>query len=132
MKVAVAIITDAEQRILITRRPLHASHGGMWEFPGGKLEKEELATTALVREIKEEVGIDAIAYNYLGEVCHTYDQKFVTLLIYHVHRYQGEAARCEAQMDLRWVDIANLKDFQFPAANLEIIELIKQRPIGIF
>lgn len=126
MRVAVAIITDPEQRILITRRPLHASHGGMWEFPGGKLENEELATSALVREIKEEVGIDVMAYNYLGEVCHTYDHKLISLLIYHVHHYQGEAACREAQMDLRWVDIANLKDFQFPAANLEIIELIRQ------
>jgi 8-oxo-dGTP diphosphatase len=127
MRVAVAIITDANQNILITRRSLHASHGGMWEFPGGKLENEELATAALIREIKEEVGIDVRSYSYLGEVHHTYDQKAVSLLIYHVYDYQGEAVCREAQMDLRWVDIKNLNDFQFPAANLEIIELIRQK-----
>jgi len=127
MRVAVAVVTDASQRILITRRPLHAPHGGMWEFPGGKLENDELATAALIREIKEEVAIDVRAYNYLGEVRHIYDQKAVSLLIYHVYDYQGEATCQEAQMDLRWVDINNLKDFQFPAANLEIIELIRQK-----
>lgn len=130
MRVAVAIITDASQRILITRRSLQVSHGGMWEFPGGKLENEELATAALVREIKEEVGIDVMGYTYLGEVRHTYDHKLISLLIYHVYDYQGEAVCRESQMDLRWVDIANLKDFQFPAANLEIIDLLRQKIDG--
>lgn len=127
MRVAVAIITDAQQRILITQRSPHTSHSGMWEFPGGKLEKDELPNQALVREIKEEVGIDVMAYNYLGEVCHTYDVQHISLLIYHVHDYKGEAVCREGQMDLRWVDMAALKDFKFPAANLEIIELIKQK-----
>ena len=127
MKVAVAVITDKEQRILITRRPLHTSHGGFWEFPGGKLENEELATSALVREIKEEVGIDVTAYDYLGEICHTYDNRLISLLIYHVHDFLGEAICCESQMDLRWVQIEHLQQFQFPAANLKIIELIKGR-----
>ena len=127
MKVAVAVITDAQQRILITRRSLHASSGGMWEFPGGKLEGDELASAALIREIKEEVGLDVMAYDYLGEVCHVYTEQFaVSLLVYHVHRYRGEATRCEEQMDLQWVDFASLKNFQFPAANIEIIELIKR------
>lgn len=126
MRVAVAVITDEEQRILITRRPLHASHGGMWEFPGGKLENEELATCALIREIKEEVGIEVIGYEYLGEIRHTYGDQPISLLIYHVHDYQGEATCCEEQMDLRWVDLENLKEHQFPAANMQIIELIRQ------
>ena len=130
MKVAVAVITDAKQRILITRRAQHASHGGLWEFPGGKLEGEELASFALVREIKEEVGLDVMAYDYLGEVCHTYNHHSVSLFVYHVHQYQGEASCCEAQMDLRWVDLDSLNNFQFPAANIEIIELIKDLQIS--
>ncbi len=125
MKVAVAVITDANQHILITRRAKNVSHGGLWEFPGGKLECEELAASALVREIKEEVGLDVLAYDYLGEVHHTYDEQCVSLLVYHVHRYRGEAVCREAQMDMRWVDVASLGNFQFPAANLDIIELIK-------
>ena len=127
MRVAVAVITDAQNRILITRRSLHVSSGGMWEFPGGKLEEDELAEAALIREIKEEVGLDVVAYEYLGEISHLYTKQFVSLFIYHVHAYQGEAACCEEQMDLRWVDFASLHNFHFPAANIEIIELIRQK-----
>ena len=126
MRVAVAVITDECQRILITRRGPHASHGGMWEFPGGKLENEELASQALVREVKEEVDLDVLAYDYLGEVRHTYPHQVVSLLVYHVHCYQGEAVCREMQMDLRWVDLSSLNEFQFPKANIEIIGLIHQ------
>ena len=126
MRVAVAIITDAKQRILITRRPLHVSHGGFWEFPGGKLENEELASSALVREIKEEVGLEVSGYDYIGEVCYNYNQQGIALLVYHVHAYQGEAVCREAQLDLRWVEQASLKNYPFPPANLDIIALIEK------
>lgn len=125
MRVAVGIIRDSEQRILITQRPPTAPHGGFWEFPGGKLEDSELPEAALIREIKEEVGLDVIGYHYLGEVNHTYDQHSVSLLIYHVEKHEGNAACLENQMDLCWVDVENLNDFQFPAANQFIIEMIK-------
>ncbi len=127
MNVAVAVITDAEQRILITRRPQHVSCGGMWEFPGGKIEKEELPSEALLREIKEEVGLDIIAFDYLGEIGHKYQQQPISLLVYHVHSYQGEAACLEEQLDMCWVEIENLKNYQFPPANVEIIKLIQQK-----
>ena len=127
MRVAVAVITDLQQRILITRRSLQTPHGGLWEFPGGKLELDELASEALVREIKEEVGIDVKAYDYLGEICHSYLDKRVSLLVYHVHCYQGEAACHEAQIGMRWVALDDLDAFQFPPANVEIIGLIRQR-----
>lgn len=130
MKVAVAVITDAEQRFLITQRPLHTSHGGIWEFPGGKLENGEHPACALIREIKEEVGVDVLAYGYLGEICHHYDNQDISLLIYHVFEYKGEAICREGQMDLRWVGIEELADFQFPAANLQIIEMIKAQVIA--
>lgn len=131
LRVAVAIITDAQQRILITRRSLDSSYGGMWEFPGGKLEKDELAAAALVREVKEEVGLNALAYNYLGEIQHTYKLQPISLLVYHIHQFDGEATRCEAQMDIRWESLTNLKEYDFPAANLEIIALIKQKIMSL-
>lgn len=124
MRVAVAIIRDAEERILITRRSLDVSHGGYWEFPGGKLEEEEPASSALVREIKEEVGLDILAYDFLGEVSYSYNQRDIHLLVYLVHKFQGQAARLEGQMDLRWVGLAELGQFQFPEANVEIIRML--------
>lgn len=127
MKVAVAIIVDEENRVLITRRPLHAPHGGMWEFPGGKLEAEELPSSALIREIKEEVGIDILDYSFLGEVIHNYGTKTVNLLVFRVDHYQGNALCCESQMDLRWVSVGNLSNYEFPEANFKIIELIESQ-----
>jgi len=127
MRVAVAVITDERQRILITRRAEHSSHGGLWEFPGGKLECEELAPSALIREVKEEVDLDVLAYDYLGEIRHSYAEQDISLLVYHVYDYRGAALRREAQLDLRWVELDHLNEFQFPAANIEIIELIRQK-----
>lgn len=132
-KVAVAVIMDKAEHILITRRPMHTSHGGFWEFPGGKVEPDEEVTSALIREIDEEVGLQVIAYDYLGEVLSTYQEQPLALLIYHVYHYVGEAYCREGQMDLRWVAIEDLEDFQFPAANVAIIGLIKsgQHQLGV-
>lgn len=121
MRVAVALITDLNQRVLITRRPLEVSHGGQWEFPGGKLEAGESPYEALIREVKEEVGLQVIQCRFLGEVHHAYAQQHVSLLIYHVFHYQGIAKRCESQMDLSWVEVSALHQYTFPAANEEII-----------
>ena len=126
MKVAVAVITDEFNRILITRRSPNVSHGGFWEFPGGKLNKDELAEDALVREIKEEVGLDVVSYEYMGEVSYQYNNKDIELLIYHVNKFSGNASCKEGQLDLRWELIDNFYNFQFPAANIKIIELIKE------
>ena len=125
MRVAVAVITDTKRRILITQRPIGTSHAGFWEFPGGKLEVDESAISALCREVKEEVGLDVVAYEYLGEVSHTYPSYEVTLLIYHVHGYEGVATCLEAQMGMRWVDFKSLSQYTFPEANLDVIKLIR-------
>ncbi|KTC95286.1 8-oxo-dGTP diphosphatase MutT [Legionella feeleii] len=125
MKVAVAIIFDQEQRVLITRRPVHAAHGGMWEFPGGKLEANELPEQALIREIKEEVGIDILDYRFLTEVTHSYDAQVVHLLVFIITCYEGKPSCRESQLALHWVGIEDLDNYQFPEANIEIIELIR-------
>lgn len=125
MRVAVALITDLSRRVLITRRPLKASHGGQWEFPGGKLEPGESPEEALIREVKEEVSLQVLRYRFLGELHHTYSQQRVSLLIYHVFQYQGTAKRCESQLDLRWVERSALHQYTFPAANEVMIQWLR-------
>lgn len=127
MKVAVAVITDSQNRVLITQRAPGGSYGGLWEFPGGKLEENESPSFALVREIKEEVGLDVIKFDYLGEINHRYDEQEISLLVYHVSQYNGEAVCVESQMGLCWVDIESLSKYKFPAANINIIHLIQQK-----
>ncbi|WP_058452332.1 8-oxo-dGTP diphosphatase MutT [Legionella maceachernii] len=126
VKVAVAVIYDDQHRVLITQRPLHAAHGGMWEFPGGKLEAEELPSSALIREVKEEVSIDILDYSFLEEITHDYGHKIVHLLVFNVKRFCGEAVKCESQLDLRWVAVNQLTNYSFPEANSKIIELINK------
>ena len=126
MNVAVGVITDSAQRILITQRSLKNSHSGLWEFPGGKLEVGELATSALVRELNEELGIDVSAYRFLGEVHHTYNQQSICLLVYHVYEFEGEAICREGQMNMQWVEYSALKKYNFPEANIKIMKLISQ------
>lgn len=124
MKVVVAVIIDSQQQVLITQRALHLSHGGFWEFPGGKVEENENPIAALKREIKEEVGLEVLECVFLGEVQHTYQDKPVELLIYRVLVYTGKASCCEDQMDLRWVSLSSLYQFKFPAANQAIISML--------
>lgn len=124
MKVAVAVIIDNARRVLITRRALSASHGGYWEFPGGKVEAGELESQALIREIHEEVGLDIIDHQLIGEIKHQYAQKHVHLLIFMVTKFNGTASRLEGQMDLCWANLDELTNYQFPEANHQIIDMI--------
>lgn len=124
MKVAVAVIVDDKQRILITQRPLHATHGGSWEFPGGKLEPEELAEDALIRELKEEVGIEVNEYQLLGYVNYDYPDKSVQLIIFMVTRFTGMPLCLEGQLNMKWVKKEELKVDDFPEANHAVFDLI--------
>lgn len=123
IKVSVAIITDSCDQILITQRAAHISHGGYWEFPGGKVELNEPPEIALLREVNEEVGLDVLSYRYLGEVQHQYDDYQVILFGYHVNHYRGKASCRETQTGLQWVNFLELGDYNFPLANKKLIQL---------
>lgn len=122
--VAVAVIIDNQQRFLITQRPIHASHGGCWEFPGGKLEENETSEFALIREIKEEVDLDVHQYQLLGEVKHQYPDRTVTLIVFLVTHFSGEPSCRENQLGMKWVSLQELNPKDFPAANQQIIAMI--------
>lgn len=124
MKVAVAVIIDSAGRILITRRSLKASHGGFWEFPGGKLEENEMPLSALKREISEEVGLDIIQAEFLIQIKHSYGTKDVELFVFCVNNYEGTALCRESQMDICWVSLEEITNFEFPEANKQIIDLL--------
>lgn len=121
MKVAVAVIVNRYNQVLITKRPFQASHGGLWEFPGGKVQPNEEVICALKREIQEEVGLVIEQPQFLCEINHTYARHDVNLHVYHVQHFQGEAKACESQLDLRWVEFNDLNDYDFPEANQAIL-----------
>ena len=126
--VAVGVVVREDGAILIARRPDHLHMGGRWEFPGGKVESGETVQQALTRELREEVAIEVKELQPLTEIRHEYTEKSVFLDTWWVTRFSGEAKGLEGQ-EVRWVPFAALDDYQFPEANLEIIEAIRtQKP----
>lgn len=126
MKVAVALIPDQMGRILVTQRAKHLAHGGLWEFPGGKLEAIESPEEALVREVHEEIGIDVIEYEFLGEISYQYPSHFVQLYVFYITQYQGQPRRMEGQINMKWTEKSQLIPEHFPEANHLIFDLIPE------
>jgi 8-oxo-dGTP diphosphatase len=125
VRVAVGIVTDAAGAILITRRPDHVHQGGLWEFPGGKVETEETVAAALRRELHEELGIVIQAAEPLLRVRHPYPDKTVVLDAWRVTAYHGEPYGREGQ-PLVWALPETLADFAFPAADEAIITRLRE------
>lgn len=120
LHVAVGVVRDGNGKILITQRAKHAHQGGLWEFPGGKLEAGEPVQQALARELAEEVGIEVQAASPLIRINHDYGDRHVLLDVWNVTAFAGQARGCEGQA-MRWIDAEQLQEFSFPAANLPII-----------
>jgi len=116
---------DKAKSILLAKRPDHLHQGGLWEFPGGKLEQGEEPRDALSRELKEELGIELLAASPLMDVSHDYGDKAVFLDIWQVDDFKGQEQGLEGQK-LRWVPLAELDQYAFPAANVAIVERLQQ------
>lgn len=116
---------DKAKSILLAKRPDHLHQGGLWEFPGGKLEQGEKPRDALSRELKEELGIELLAASPLMDVSHDYGDKAVFLDIWQVNDFKGQEQGLEDQ-ELRWVPLAELDQYAFPAANVAIVERLQQ------
>lgn len=123
IRVAVGIVINAENQVLITRRSADQHQGNKWEFPGGKVEESETPQQALQRELKEEVGIDVQASAFFTTIEHQYSNKKVTLDFYEVTDWLGEAKGLEGQ-PLLWVVKSELHNYEFPTANQAIVDML--------
>jgi len=121
--VVVGVIVNKNDEILISKRASHQHQGDKWEFPGGKVEKFETSQEALDRELKEELGIEIQSSRKLTEIKHAYTDKSVLLDVYEIREWQGEAVGREGQ-PLCWVERTSLDEYEFPAANAEILSCI--------
>lgn len=121
--VAVGVILDADNHVLITRRARDAHQGGLWEFPGGKVEAHETPLAALARELREELGIAIGRTSALLDVRHDYGDKTVLLDVHVVWEFTGVAQGLEGQ-PLAWVTPLELSDYAFPEANVPIVVAI--------
>lgn len=127
-RIGVAVITNKEGGILIDRRKAEGEMGGLWEFPGGKIEANETVEACIKREIKEELGIEINVGDRLTTITHTYKTFKVTLYVHDCQHLSGEPQPLEST-EIHWVEPANMDQYQFPQANLKIINLLQQRGI---
>src|SRR5262245_25487569 len=114
-------------KLLITQRRLNDHLGGLWEFPGGKLEPGETFEHCLVRELREELGIEIAVGPELEDITHSYPEKTVRLKFFRCELLGGEAApiHCHA---LAWISRSELTQYEFPAADAQLLRLLKARP----
>lgn len=122
---AVVGIIKKENKFLIAERPKDKPYSGYWEFPGGKIEPNETAYTALVRELKEEIGIDIISAIAWFKHSHDYPDKKVFLECYLVQEFLGEPKALENQT-LYWATLPEIHQLPILEGNWMILEKLKQ------
>ena len=122
---AVALI-DPDGRVLLAQRPEGKAMGGMWEFPGGKVEAGETPEAALIRALREELGINTeeSCLAPLTFASHSYDDFHLLMPLFACRRWQGTAVAREGQT-LKWVRPAALRDYPMPPADIPLIPVLR-------
>lgn len=122
--VVAGALEDQQGRILIARRPDGRHQGGIWEFPGGKIERGESPGQGLARELEEELGIQVLASRPLIRVHHHYADRHILLDVHRVTTYRGEPRGREGQ-PLAWLAPQEMDPAVFPAADRPIISALR-------
>jgi A/G-specific adenine glycosylase len=124
-QIGVAVVWNPAGQILIDRRLQSGLLGGLWEFPGGKIEPGESAEDCIRRELQEELAIDVEVGDRLMTLDHAYTHFKVTLNVFHCRHVGGEPQAIECE-EVRWVELEELDQFPFPKANGTIIAALKE------
>lgn len=124
--ISIAIVENEEKKYLISRRQEGQHLAGKWEFPGGKVEEGEMLEEAMQRELKEEVGLNAVQYCLFNSLTFHYDSLELDIKFYLVTQFEGNAIGLEGQQ-VKWVLAEELSGYDFPKANREIIKRLLSR-----
>lgn len=120
--VAACALVDPDGRVLIARRPEGKAMAGLWEFPGGKVEPGELPEATVIRELKEELGIDVTeaCLAPLTFASHGYEEFHLLMPLYVCRRWDGMVTAREGQ-EVKWVRPVRLRDYPMPPADIPLI-----------
>jgi mutator protein MutT len=129
VEVAVGLIRDAAGRYLITRRRRGSHLAGLWEFPGGKLEAGETPAVGLRRELEEELSGSFVVGDLVETVRWEYPDRTVVLHFFDCRLESGAITPREEQA-MEWVEPARLADYDFPPADRELIQRLRDRSPG--
>ena len=119
--VAVGAVMNTKSEVLIAQRPAEKFQGGLWEFPGGKVEINETVVQALIRELQEEVNLTPLSFKPLLKVEHDYGDCAFLLDVYLVSEFSGNMQALERQV-VKWVSLQQIKQYPFLAANQVILD----------
>lgn len=122
-KEIVVAVLEKEGRYLLGKRPAEGLLGGLWEFPGGKVEPGETHAQALARECKEELGVTVTVGGLVATVKHAYTHFHVTLNVYRCRLTRG-TAKPKTHTELRWVAPTDFGEYAFPKANHKFLKLL--------
>jgi len=130
LHVAVGVIRNNKNQVLLSRRPADVHQANLWEFPGGKLEPGETARQALSRELREELALTVRSAQPLIKIYHDYEQHSVLLDVWQIDSWDSglideNGQRGQEGQKVEWVDISSLGNRDFPAANKAIIKAVK-------
>lgn len=124
--VAAIALIDLDGRVLIAQRPEGKSMAGLWEFPGGKVEEGEIPEAALIRECKEELGIDitAACLSPFAFASHTYEKFHLLMPLYLCRKWEGIVQGMEGQAT-KWVKIRDLPAYPMPPADDPLVAMLR-------
>ena len=128
LEVVAGALFDASGRVLIAQRPPGKMLAGRWEFPGGKLHDGEAAYDGLVRELREELGVEVRAAERLVRYQHEYPGRVVWLDMWVVGAWSGEPQGLDGQA-LKWVEVARLQDEDILEADAPIVAALMSSPL---
>ena len=124
--VVAGALFDRERRVLIAQRPYGKHMAGRWEFPGGKVAAGETQPQALVRELREELGIAVVASRPFMRLSHEYDDRVVELSLWIVDIFSGEPAGLDGQQ-LKWVAVERLGEEDILEADAPFVVGLKEK-----
>lgn len=122
----VAALIWNEDRFLICQRPAHKARALLWEFVGGKVEPGESGEQALIREVREELGVTLAVGDIYMQVVHSYPDMRVRLKLYNATIREGQIRLLEHR-DIRWIRVDEIGSFPFCPADVEILAALRER-----
>ena len=120
-------IVIKDNKILIGLRSKKDQGGGLWEFPGGKIELEESDINAVIRELKEELGIDVSVEQKVMQYIHKYKNTLYDISFFEINSFKGEV-KMNVHDEIKWVDLSTLKNYVFISGDLLFIDKLSDNP----
>ncbi len=111
-------------KFLLVRRPINKKRGGLWEFPGGKVENGETLESAIKRELKEELGIKTKVRGVLGKINYKYPEGEIELILFEIE--SKEEPILKEALELRWVNFEEIKKLKLCPADKKLLESLKK------